>query len=93
MTRLKNLYSNAAGSLMQSLVIRLQHSPLLEGTTIPFYQRELLCMYSTCDTDLSLLCKDNWFVIQKNLTCNTPPKQVKAASFIRKYGVKNKKRS
>lgn len=39
MTRLKNIYSNAAGSLMQSSAIWLQHFPLLERNTMNFYLR------------------------------------------------------
>lgn len=43
MTRLKNTYSNAAGSLMQSSAIWLQHFPLLERNTINFYLRATAC--------------------------------------------------
>lgn len=54
MTRLKNLYSNASGSLMQSRVMWLQHCPLLERNTIPFFIiRKSCCVYWTCNTGLS----------------------------------------
>lgn len=39
MTRLKNLYSNAPGSLMQPLVMWLQHSPLLERNISSLLER------------------------------------------------------